>query len=88
MSDERQYEGEAFRFRNFYECPECGELWSDDWPAQADDDCPGCGCRHISPYESVDIDEEGYPVGDEAERIDAEEQERIEAREAQRSCEE
>jgi ssDNA-binding Zn-finger/Zn-ribbon topoisomerase 1 len=40
---------------NYYECPECNDTWQDEWDCQVDDDCPSCGCRHISPYESVDI---------------------------------
>lgn len=41
-------------FINYYECPECGHKWEDTWTAMCDDDCPNCGCRHISPYESED----------------------------------
>ena len=40
---------------NYYECPECEDIWQDEWDCQVDDDCPSCGCKHISPYESVDI---------------------------------
>ena len=40
---------------NYYECPECNDTWQDEWDCQVDNDCPSCGCRHISPYESVDI---------------------------------
>ena len=39
----------------YYECPRCKYIWEDQWDCQVDDDCPSCGCRHISPYESVDI---------------------------------
>ena len=42
-------------WRNFYRCPRCGHEWEDCWDCQCDDDCPNCGCRHISPYESEDI---------------------------------
>lgn len=44
-------------YRNYYECPHCKSEWSDDWSCQVDDDCPECGKRHISPYDS---DEIGY----------------------------
>lgn len=40
---------------NYYECPECNDTWEDEWDYQADDDCPSCGCRHISPYESQEV---------------------------------
>jgi hypothetical protein len=37
-------------FINHYECPRCNHAWS----SQCDDDCPACGCRHISPIDSED----------------------------------
>jgi len=43
------------RFRNFYKCPRCGHQWQDDWDSTCDDDCPKCGCRHISPDHSEDL---------------------------------
>lgn len=42
-------------FRNHYTCPRCGRQWTDDWECQCDDDCPTCGCRHISPERSEDV---------------------------------
>jgi DNA-directed RNA polymerase subunit RPC12/RpoP len=42
------------RFVNHYRCPQCKKEWSDKWDATCDDDCPHCGCRHISPYRSED----------------------------------
>jgi transcription initiation factor IIE alpha subunit len=42
-------------FINYYECPRCHEKWTDTWSCQADDDCPKCGFRHVSPYDSEDI---------------------------------
>ena len=42
-------------FTNHYECPRCGHHWSDTWSCTCDDDCPACGCRHISPTESEDV---------------------------------
>lgn len=42
------------QFRNMYKCPRCAHEWDDVWPAQCDDDCPNCGARHISPYDSED----------------------------------
>ena len=46
------------RWRNRYRCPDCGEEWEDSWDSQCDDDCPHCGCRHVSPYESKEVEEE------------------------------
>jgi DNA-directed RNA polymerase subunit RPC12/RpoP len=42
------------RFLNHYHCPECKKDWADKWDATCDDDCPYCGCRHISPHRSED----------------------------------
>jgi len=43
------------KFLNRYMCPKCGHLWCDVWDSTCDDDCPNCGERHISPYESEDV---------------------------------
>ena len=45
-------------FLNHYECPQCEHDWEDRWSAMCDDDCPNCGKRHISPYQSDDLDDE------------------------------
>ena len=39
-------------FINYYRCPQCDQTWCDEWSAMCDDDCPHCGTRHISPYQS------------------------------------
>jgi predicted nucleic acid-binding Zn-ribbon protein len=44
-------------FRNHYECERCEHEWSDEWSSTCDDDCPNCGARHMSPYESDDLTE-------------------------------
>ena len=44
-------------FRNHYECARCGQEWTDEWSCTCDDDCPHCGARHMSPYESDDLTE-------------------------------
>mgnify|MGYP003638782101 FL=1 len=44
-----------FMWLNYYECPECENVWEDEWDCQVDDDCPDCGCRHISPYKSQEV---------------------------------
>jgi hypothetical protein len=45
-------------FLNHYECPRCDCAWSDAWSCQVDDDCPGCGLRHISPEYSSEFDDD------------------------------
>ena len=54
------------RFANYYICPRCGLHWTDIWEATCDDDCPKCGCRHVSPYSSDDVDEFDDVIGDES----------------------
>jgi DNA-directed RNA polymerase subunit RPC12/RpoP len=44
-------------FRNHYICESCEHEWSDEWSSTSDDDCPSCGARHMSPYESDDLTE-------------------------------
>lgn len=44
-------------FRNYYECARCHHDWTDEWSCMCDDDCPACGARHMSPYESDDLTE-------------------------------
>ena len=39
---------------NRYRCYSCGHEWEDEWTSQVDDDCPSCGARHCSPYQSED----------------------------------
>ncbi len=50
--DFRQAGNNMAWFRNHYKCPGCGCHWTDDWSCMCDDDCPACGDRHISPYDS------------------------------------
>jgi DNA-directed RNA polymerase subunit RPC12/RpoP len=52
----------AMPFRNSYHCARCGAHWTDIWSAQCDDDCPECGARHMSPYKSEDVAEDGPKV--------------------------
>lgn len=40
-------------YQNQYRCPDCGTEWDDVWDCACDDDCPACGTRHISPFEST-----------------------------------
>ena len=41
-------------FRNHYECPVCGTIWTDEWDCQCNDRCPKCNAE-IEPYDSVEI---------------------------------
>lgn len=64
--DEELGEPEARRWwTNYYTCPRCGADWDDFYDSQPDDDCPNCGCRHVSPHESVECYEDGDPLADE-----------------------
>lgn len=42
-------------FLNRYECYQCARLWTDRWSCNCDDDCPHCGARHTSPFDSDDL---------------------------------
>jgi predicted nucleic acid-binding Zn-ribbon protein len=44
-------------FRNYYKCARCGSKWTDEWSCMCDDDCPDCGARHMTPYDSADLSE-------------------------------
>lgn len=44
-------------FLNHYECARCGRGWTDEWSCMCDDDCPHCGARHTSPYDSANLTE-------------------------------
>lgn len=50
-------------FLNHYTCYRCHRDWSDAWSCMCDDECPHCGARDMTPYESEDltavIEEEG-----------------------------
>ena len=41
---------------NYYKCTRCEYMWEDEWECQVDDDCPHCGCRHIGPHESKEVE--------------------------------
>lgn len=51
-------DGQLCLFINHYECPRCGHKWEDQWSSMCDDDCPHCGCRHISPTHTTDAMED------------------------------
>ena len=54
--EENEDEEIKFMWLNYYECPECENIWEDQWDCQVDDDCSECGCRHISPSNSTEIE--------------------------------
>lgn len=44
-------------FSNRYKCEGCQFLWNNEWSCMCDDDCPACGARHMSPYDTDDLTE-------------------------------
>jgi hypothetical protein len=44
-------------FRNHYRCGDCSTDWEDEWSCCCDDECPNCGSKGWSPYESEDLTE-------------------------------
>lgn len=46
---------ELLPFRNYYECPNDGTRWSDEWTCACDDRCPLCNAE-IEPYLSDDLE--------------------------------
>lgn len=42
-------------FRNHYRCARCNRTWTDEWSCTCDDDCPHCGARHMTPFESGEL---------------------------------
>lgn len=47
-------DGPIKRYRNFYECPDDGTTWQDEWSCKCDDRCPTC-TKEIEPYKSEDL---------------------------------
>jgi hypothetical protein len=44
-------------FLNIYRCVRCKRIWTDEWSCMCDDDCPHCGARHMSPFDSENLTE-------------------------------
>ncbi len=42
---------------NFYRCDRCRKIWTDEWSCACDDECPNCGFRDMSPFNSEDLTE-------------------------------
>lgn len=42
---------------NHYRCARCHYEWPDEWSCTCEDDCPSCGARHMTPYESDNLTE-------------------------------
>jgi len=42
-------------FLNFYRCAECKRIWTDEWSCTCDDECPHCGARDMSPFDSENL---------------------------------
>lgn len=42
-------------FLNVYRCDRCHQTWTDEWSCMCDDECPHCGCRNMSPFDSQDL---------------------------------
>jgi hypothetical protein len=63
-------------FRNHYHCGDCDTKWEDEWSCCCDDECPNCGSKNWSPYESDDMTEvvcesdRGYDVYRSPEKAD------------------
>ena len=39
-------------FEIFYVCYECNKPFEDYWSSCVDSDCPDCGARNVSPFDS------------------------------------
>lgn len=44
-------------FLNFYRCDSCSRIWTDEWSCACDDQCPYCGNRDMTPFNSEDLSE-------------------------------
>lgn len=51
-------------FLNFYRCKRCRKVWTDEWSCTCDDECPHCGFRDMSPFNSEDLTELIVQEGD------------------------
>ena len=51
-------------FLNFYRCGRCRKVWTDEWSCTCDDECPHCGFRDMTPFNSEDLTELIVEEGD------------------------
>jgi hypothetical protein len=42
-------------FLNFYRCARCKRIWTDERSCTCDDECPHCGARDMSPFDTEDL---------------------------------
>src|SRR5579863_2694718 len=42
-------------FLNMYRCERCEKVWRVEWSCTCEDDCPHCGLRHMTPFQSEDL---------------------------------
>ncbi len=42
-------------FLNFYKCDRCRRRWPDEWSCMCDDECPHCGARDMTPFDSENL---------------------------------
>jgi hypothetical protein len=55
-------------FLNFYRCSRCKRIWTDEWSCTCDDECPHCGARDMSPFDSENLTDLVAQEGDEVHR--------------------
>lgn len=51
-------------FLNLYRCDRCKRIWTDEWSCTCDDECPHCGRRDMTPFNSEDLTELVVQEGD------------------------
>jgi hypothetical protein len=51
-------------FLNFYRCDRCERVWTDEWSCTCDDECPHCGRRDMTPFNSENLTEFILEEGD------------------------
>ena len=51
-------------FLNFYRCDRCERVWTDEWSCTCDDECPRCGRRDLTPFDSENLTEFIVQEGD------------------------
>lgn len=44
-----------YKYKNYYECPDCEHTWQSEWDSKCDDECPACGTMDIAPFRSEEL---------------------------------